>query len=164
VNGAQVFGFQRVGDDNAEGGLEALADHDGVLVVVGDPLTDAGSDFGSKAKLFVYLGSYDSPAARNADFVLPITTFAEQEGTFTNVQDRIQRFWPGLRAPGDARPGWFILGAILAELLEREVPMGADQAFAQVAEETPAFGELSYKDLGTGGAPVNAPAGVSSGD
>jgi len=164
VNGAAVFGFDRVGDDNAEGGLESLASHQGVLVVAGDPLADGAPDFGSRAELFVYLGSYDSPAAKNADFVLPITTFAEQEGTFTNVQDRIQRFWPGLRAPGDARPGWFILGAILAELLEGEVPMGADQAFAQVAEGTPAFSGITYKDLGTGGAPVNAPAGVATGD
>lgn len=164
VNGAEIFGFSRVGDDNAEGGLEGLADHDGVLVAVGDPLADAGSEFGARAELFVYLGSYESPAAKNADFVLPIATFAEQEGTFTNVQGRIQRFWAGLKVPGEARPAWFILGAILAEHLEREVPMGADQAFTQVADLAPEFSGITYKDLGTGGAPVNAPAGVSSGD
>ena len=44
-------------------------------------------------------------AAKNAHFVLPITTFAEQEGSYTNVQGRVQRFWPGVRPPGSARPG-----------------------------------------------------------
>jgi NADH-quinone oxidoreductase subunit G len=163
-SGAEIFGFSRIGNDSAEGGLEDLAGHDGVLIVDGDSLADAGSDFGAKAQLFVLLGSYDSPAAKNAHFVLPITTFAEQEGTYTNVQGRVQRFWQGLTAPGAARPGWFILGALLAELKELEVPMGADEAFAQVAEATPAFGGITYRDLGNVGAPVNEPVSISSGD
>ena len=158
--GAGIFGFERVGDENAEGGLEQLADHDGILIVVGDPLADAGDDFGSKAKLFVYLGTHRAPASKNAHFVLPITTFAEQEGSYTNVQGRVQRFWPGLRAPGAARPGWLILGALLAELTEGEVPTGADKAFAQVAQGTP-FSGITYRDLGNRGAPVNQTAGVS---
>ncbi len=164
VNGAEAMGFRRVGDDNAEGGLEEVSGHEGVLIVAGDALADAGPDFGAKAKLFVYLGSYESPAAKNAHVVLPLTTFAEQEGTFTNVQGRVQRFWAGLRAPGAARPGWFILGALLAELTEGAVPMGADEAFLKVGEMVPAFGGLTYKDIGTGGAELSAPAGVSSGD
>ena len=121
---------------------------------------DVDEAFGSKAKVFVYLGAHGSPAAQNAHFVLPIATFAEQEGSYTNVQGRVQRFWPGLRAPGAARPAWFILGALLAELTEGEVPMSADQAFAQVADGTPLSG-LTYRDMGTHGAPVNQPASVS---
>ena len=128
--------------------LEGLAGHEGVLIVDGDALADAGPEFGAKAQLFVLLGSYDSPAAKNAHFVLPITTFAEQEGTYTNVQGRVQRFWQGLTAPGEARPGWFVLGALVAGLKELEVPMGADEAFAQVAETTPAFGGISYRAMG----------------
>jgi NADH-quinone oxidoreductase subunit G len=159
--GAEIFGFARVGDENGEGGLEGVAHHDGVLIVVGDPISDAGEDFGSKADLFIYLGSRGSPAARNAHFVLPITTFAEQEGTYTNVQGRVQRFWPGLRAPGVARPGWFILGAVLAELSGGDVPTSADRAFALVAESAPEFSGISYRDLGNRGAPVNHPASVS---
>jgi len=162
--GAGLFGFTRTGDDNGEGGLDDLAGHTGVLIVAGDPLADVGEDFGAKAKLFVYLGAYDSPAAKNAHFVLPVSTFAEQEGTYTNVQGRVQRFWAGLQAPGVARPAWFILGALLAQLTEGEAPMGADQAFAQVAKTVPEFGGLTYRDIGNGGAPVNAPVSISSGD
>jgi hypothetical protein len=40
----------------------------------------------------------------DAHFVLPVTTFAEQEGTFTNFEGRVQRFWPALQAPPLARP------------------------------------------------------------
>ncbi len=161
VNGAEIMGFTKVGDDNAQGGLDAVAGHNGVLIVVGDPLEDQAEDFGSQAELLIYLGSYESKVASKAHFVLPINTFAEQEGSFTNVQGRVQRFWPGVRSPGSARPGWLILGALLAELTETEAPASADEAFARVAKETPAFGEITYRDLGTRGAPAANSAGVA---
>ncbi len=161
VNGAEIFGFRRVGDNNSQGGLDELAGHDGVLIVVGDPIEDYGEDFGSKAELYVYLGSYQSKTASNAHFVLPITTFAEQEGTYTNVQGRVQRFWPGVRSPASARPGWLILGALVAELTGTEAPVSADQAFAKIAEKTSEFGGITYRDLGPRGAVAGKPAGVS---
>jgi NADH-quinone oxidoreductase subunit G len=160
-NGADLMGFGRIGDDNARGGLDDLASHTGVLIVVGDPLEDCGEDFGAQAEFFVYMGSYASKAAANADFVLPITTFAEQEGSYTNVQGRVQRFWPGVRSPGSARPGWLILGALLAELKGIQAPVSADQAFALVAEGVPEFGDITYRDLGTGGVVVKQATGVS---
>jgi len=161
---AEIFGFTRTGNDKAEGGLDDMADHEGILIVAGDPLADVGESFGAKAQLFLYLGAYDSPVAKNAHFVLPIATFAEQEGTFVNAGGRVQRFWAGLQAPGEARPAWFILGALLAALTEEQMPMGSDQAFAQVAQAEPAFGGLAYKALGTGGSLLNEPASLSSGD
>jgi hypothetical protein len=161
VNGAELFGFRRVGDDEGKGGLEEAAAHSGVLLVVGDNLDDLGEDFGSQAELFVYLGTHTSPATANAHIVLPITTFAEQEGSFTNVQGRVQRFWPGIRAPGSARPGWLVLGALLAELTGGETPRRADEAFEQLEKIAPEFGGITYRDLGTRGAPVNEPATVA---
>jgi NADH-quinone oxidoreductase subunit G len=161
VNGAEIMGFRRVGDDNGAGGVEDLSRHSGVLIVVGDPMEDLPQDFGAQAELFVYLGSYPSKAAENAHYVLPITTFAEQEGSFTNVQGRVQRFWPGIRSPGSARPGWLVLGALLAALTETDAPATAEEAFVKVAERVPEFGDLTYRDLGTRGAPVRESAGVS---
>jgi len=161
VKGAELLGFSRVGDENAKGGLDDLSGHTGVLIVVGDPLEDVPEDFGAQAELFIYMGSYSSQAANKAHYVLPITTFAEQEGSFTNVQGRVQRFWTGIRSPGSARPGWFILGALLAELTETEAPASADQAFARAAEGIPEFGEINYRDMGTRGALVKTPIGVA---
>jgi NADH-quinone oxidoreductase subunit G len=161
VNGAEIFGFQRVGDEEGKGGLEEAAGHGGVLVVVGDTLEDLGEDFGSQAELFIYMGTHLSPAAANAHIVLPITTFAEQEGSFTNVQGRVQRFWPGIRAPGSARPGWLVLGALLAELTGGDTPRRADEAFEHLEKIAPEFGGITYRDLGTRGAPVNEPATVA---
>ncbi len=160
VDGARTLGFSRVGGEDAAGGLEEVAAHDGVLFVLGDDLADQEAAFGEAASLFVYMGAHGSEAAANADFVLPVTTFAEQEGTFVNVQQRVQRFWPGLRAPGEARPAWLVLGALLAALRGGEAaPASAAAAFSWLAGERAAFAGLSYEGLGAEGAPLAAPAG-----
>ena len=161
VNGAEALGFTRVGGDDGSGGLDQIADHAGVLIVMGDALADQDDSFGAKADLFIYLGTHSSPATANAAFTLPITTFAEQEGTFTNMQGRVQRFWPGLEAPGAALPAWFALGAVLAELTEEEAPRQAAQAFKRVAVGVPAYAGIRYETIGTRGALMREPAHTS---
>jgi NADH-quinone oxidoreductase subunit G len=155
--GADLLDMVRVGGDDGAGGLEAVAAHVGVVLVLGDALADHDASFGSGAALYVYLGAHQTPAASAAHFVLPLTTFAEQEGTFTNHEGRVQRFWPGLEAPGAARPAWLVLGALLAELGGGEVPESAAAAFdAFVAPRAP-FQGLDYASIGTRGAVVNEP-------
>jgi NADH-quinone oxidoreductase subunit G len=153
--GADLLGMRRVGGDDGTGGLDDVSAHAGVVIVLGDGLADQGADFASGAALRVYLGTHAGPAAAAADFVLPITTFAEQEGTFTNHEGRVQRFWPALRAPGLARPAWLVLGALVAEGTGSETPRRADEAFARLVAVHDAFTGLSYDDIGTRGAVVN---------
>ena len=155
TTGAEVLGAKRVGSDDAQGGLEGVWGHDGIVIVLGDALDDQGPDFAGKAALFVYLGSHESSAATNAHFVLPVTTFAEQEGTFTNIQGRVQRFWPALQAPGMARPAWLILGALTAERDGGVAPKSAAEAFQRLATSAPAFGGTTYDNLGRRGAVLN---------
>ncbi len=154
VDGAGILGFERVGSDDATGGLEAAAGHEGIVLVLGDQLGDQSGDFGAGASLYVYLGTFDSPAARNADFVLPATTFAEEEGTFVNAQSRVQRFEQGLQAPGSARPAWLVLGALLAALEDGAPPESAAAAFAALASEHAAFAGLSHEAIGAAGVPL----------
>lgn len=49
-----------------------------------------------------------------ADVVLPASAFSEKEGSFTNMEGRIQNFRPIVSPPGEARPDWEIL-ALMAE-------------------------------------------------
>ena len=154
--GASLVGAKRVGGDEGQGGLEDIAGHEGVVIVLGDELLDQDDSFGRDAGLYVYLGHRTSPAAQTADFVLPVTTFAEQEGTFTNLDGRVQRFWAGLTPPGMARPAWLLLGALAAELGDQAGPArSAAAAFQAYATRIPAFEGLTYDDIGTRGAVVN---------
>ena len=122
---------------------------------MGDELSDQAEDFGREAGLFVYLGDQQSPAASNAHFVFPLTTFAEQEGSFTNIARRVQRFSPALEPSGMARPAWLILGALAAELNNGDAPRSAADAFSGLASRVEAFTGLTYQDIGIRGAVVN---------
>jgi NADH-quinone oxidoreductase subunit G len=150
--GLEILGYHRVGDDHAAGGI---ANDKSVLIVIGDELADLPENFGASSHLFVYIGHTLTGAARNAHFVLPATTFAEQEGTFVNFDGRVQRFWPALQAPGLARPAWQILGVLLAGLGDGHAPASAGQAFLRLGELHDAFAGLSYDLLGARGALVN---------
>ncbi|MBI4520115.1 MAG: (2Fe-2S)-binding protein [Gemmatimonadetes bacterium] len=157
--GAELLGFRRVGDEHASGDLEELTTHGGVLIVLGDPLLDADASFGTGAQAFLYANPHTSAAARHAHFVLPVTTFAEAEGTFTNFAGRLQRFWPGLAAPGMARPAWQALWAIAAALTGQIAPTTAAEAFRRIGRQVAELEGLTYEQIGPTGAPL--PASVS---
>ena len=154
--GAELLGCARVGDDAGQGGLEDLMDHEGVVLVLGDAIEDQPEGFAPNAALVVYLGAYTSSALASADFQFPVTTFAEQEGTFTNHVGRVQRFWPALSGPGAARPAWLVLGALLGALRAEEGPSSAEQAFGLVAKAVKSYKGLDYETIGAQGAPSGA--------
>jgi NADH-quinone oxidoreductase subunit G len=160
--GADILGMSRVGGDDGTGGLDDVAGATGLLVVLGDDLDDQTDTFGGSAELYVYLGQHGTRAASRAHFVLPVTTFAEQEGTFTNVQGRVQRFWPALEAPGVARPAWLVLGHVIAALTGSAPASTPGDAFRALAGRRPHFEGITYLDIGTDGALINEPVGVIS--
>ncbi len=162
--GADRLGMHRVGGDDGTGGLQPAEEHEGVLIVMGDELRDVSKGFGGRASFYLYLGSYPTHGARAADVILPITTFAEQEGSFTNFEGRVQRFWPGLQAPGLALSAWRVLGALAAALSEGEnAPNGADQAFSRFSELAPEFRGLNFGAIGTLGAKASGSATSAGG-
>ena len=155
VRGAELLGFRRVGDDSGEGGLDEVAGHSGVILVLGDSLEDVPEAFGLAAKTVLYLGAYTSQSLATVAFSLPTTTFAEQEGTFTNHAGRVQRFWRALDAPGAARPAWLVLGALVGALEGGEGPRSADQAFQLLGQRMSAYEGITYEDLSESGAVIN---------
>ena len=162
-HGAELLGCTRVGDDLGQGGLEDLMDHEGVVLVLGDALDDQPEDFAPNAGLVLYLGAYTSSALASVDFQLPVTTFAEQEGTFTNHAGRVQRFWPALSAPEAARPAWLVLGALVGALQGEDGPNTAEKAFDLVAQAIESYKGLDYETIGAQGGPSGVPVPVSGG-
>jgi NADH-quinone oxidoreductase subunit G len=90
-------------------------------------------------------------AAQYADVVLPIATHAETDGTFTNHADRVQRFHAAVAPAGEARPGWRVLGELVARLTDVPEPASAGEVFDALAAEGGAFAGLDYVALGAGG-------------
>ena len=84
--------------------------------------------------------------------MLPIANCVEEEGTFTNLRGRVQRFLQAKAAPGLARPSYFAVGDLLSALGEGEGYWTASQVFDALATTQPAFAGLSYDKLGLRGA------------
>ncbi len=147
---ANVFGLESFGAKRVE---EYSAPKDGrALVVLDDALDGVDSDFGANASFFLYLGTRLPEAARNADALLPIATFAEMDGTFTNFEGRVQRFHQALNPPGVARPGWMVLSRILSRLGEGEDVSEISAAFDRLSSTVSAFAGLSWDSIGLKGA------------
>ena len=105
-----------------------------------------------RAELVVVLDSDGCEAAQYANVVLPLATYAESDGTFTNASGRVQRFHAAVAAPGQARQGWRVLGDLLAAATDGVDPTTAAGVFDALAAEGGAFAGLDYERLGSQGA------------
>jgi NADH-quinone oxidoreductase subunit G len=86
--------------------------------------------------------------AAAADVVLPAQSWAERDGTFTNGERRVQRFYPAIPIVGDSRPDWQILAQLALRLGVRErVPFAAGLIFREITQAVPQYGEMSYRGL-----------------
>lgn len=161
ATGAELFGFERVESLSAPGPGEAL-------VVLGERLDDdptlPDADFGEGAGYVLYLGTRLTEAARRADAILPITSVAEMQGTFTNWEGRVQRFDQVLREAGIARPAWMVLSRLVG-LLGGEEPtrLEASDAFDAMAAATPGMEAMSWSSLGLKGVSLARPVDVAGG-
>ncbi|MEA5456635.1 molybdopterin oxidoreductase family protein [Sinomonas sp. JGH33] len=96
-------------------GVRALLVH-GANVVVSAPDVSAVRDGLRRLDLLVVCDFFLSETAREADVVLPVLQWAEEEGTMTNLEGRVLRRRRALEAPAGARSELWIMNR-LAELL-----------------------------------------------
>jgi NADH-quinone oxidoreductase subunit G len=154
--GARLLGFR----ENAE----PPAVDAGTLIVLGDPLLDADSSYGADAAFFLYFGSQVSTAARNATAILPIAGAGETDGTYVNVDGRVQRFHQAMQPPGVARPAWMIVNRLLRQLDPERAPVrDVRAAFGALAADTPELAGLSWQALGLKGASLGSMTPAESG-
>lgn len=80
-----------------------------------------------------------SEALPYASVVLPCTAFPEEQGTYTNVERRIQRVPQILRPLGEAKPSWRIFSEIELRLTRSTPPFHAREVLERIADIYPAF-------------------------
>jgi NADH-quinone oxidoreductase subunit G len=87
---------------------------------------------------------------------LPLVSFAETEGTYTNYAGRVQRLYPALPPKEKAKPAWQAL-VELSRALGKELPYhSAEEVFTDLSREVPAYRGLSYEKIGGQGAMIGA--------
>ena len=78
-----------------------------------------------------------SETAKLADVILPATSFAEKDGTFTNTERRVQRVRKAVDPPGQAKPDWEIICLMSAAMGHPLSYDHAGEVFDEMASLTP---------------------------
>jgi predicted molibdopterin-dependent oxidoreductase YjgC len=93
-----------------------------------------------------------SETAQLADVVLPASSFAEKEGTFTNTERRIQRVRKALESLEGSLPDWEITCRIAQKMGAKGFDFeNASQIMDEIARLTPSYGGISYQRIESGG-------------
>jgi NADH-quinone oxidoreductase subunit G len=109
-----------------------------------------------EARFLAVLGWADSPLAQVADVVLPAATHAERDGTFVNVEGRLQRFDRAFPGSAQVRPAIEVLADLLSRFDTKWAAVDAAIAFDLMAEENPALAGLRWAEIPATGVPLRA--------
>jgi NADH-quinone oxidoreductase subunit G len=85
--------------------------------------------------------------ARLADVVLPAKGTAERDGSYTNLERRVQVFDTGVPAPGLAWADWLITTAVAGQMGADWAYASADGVMAEITEKVPLYREMSFANL-----------------
>ncbi len=129
----------------------------GLYLLGGDPL-ESLSDAELKA-----LGALDFLVVQDvlthrwmemADVILPGAAFIEKDGTFTNVDGRVQRVRRGLAPVGDARADWEILRDVIQAMGGDAAQTRVEEIMADMAGTVAAFEGINDDDEGDRSRPL----------
>jgi NADH-quinone oxidoreductase subunit G len=121
-----------------------------LLIAAADPAGDDPrlAEAVDQAGFVVVQELFLTETARRADVVLPAQSFAEREGSFTNAERRVQRFYPsGITPRNRLLPDFAItaqLGARLGVELEGRAP---SLVMRRITETVPAFADATYENM-----------------
>ena len=106
--------------------------------------------------LLVVQDCFLTETASLAHVVLPAVSFVEKEGTFTNVDRRVQRVRPALRPLGEARPDAWIFQNLAREMGAEFGPATAQEVNDEIRNLVPLYGGITYARLDSS----DYPAGI----
>lgn len=92
-----------------------------------------------------------SETARLADCVLPVASFAEKDGTFTNTERRVQRIRKAVNPPGVALADWEIIAKVASKMGYPMEYCSAEEIFEEIRAVTPSYAGITYERLEKGG-------------
>ncbi len=85
--------------------------------------------------------------AQLADVVLPASTFAEKDGTFTNTERRVQRIRKAINPVGDSKPDWQIIVELMNLMGSKQSYSDASHIMDEIARVTPSYAGIDYARL-----------------
>jgi NADH-quinone oxidoreductase subunit G len=120
-----------------------------LIVAQADILADdpSASEWLDKVGTVITLSLFADALAVQAAAALPIQSFVERDGTFTNGERRVQRFYTAQGPMGEALPAWMVLSRILEHINGERPKPSAAAVMLEIAKSVPAFANCRYSEL-----------------
>jgi NADH-quinone oxidoreductase subunit G len=116
------------------------------LYIVGtDPIGEGQSL--PKADFVVVQELFLTETAKQADVVLPALSWAERDGTFTNAERRVQRYYKALPPTGQAKADWEIFRSVAEKFGLKWSFFSAESVMNDIVAKVPAYAGLEYTKL-----------------
>ncbi len=118
--------------------------------VISDPDTNHVEEALNNLDFFVVQDIFMTDTAQFADVVLPAACWAEQEGTFTNGERRVQLIRKAVDPPGEAKVDWEIYGELAKRLGANPEAFNyssAQDIFEEVRTVTPQYAGMNRERL-----------------
>jgi formate dehydrogenase alpha subunit len=115
--------------------------------MVSDPDVNHVEKALKSAELLVVQDIFMTPTAELAHVVLPGTSFAEKDGTFSNTERRVMRVRKAIEPVGNSKPDWEITQEISNRFgypMQFESPA---EIMDEIAGLTPQYGGISFERL-----------------
>jgi NADH-quinone oxidoreductase subunit G len=116
------------------------------LYVVGTDPIGEGQGL-PRAEFVVVQELFLTETAQQADVVLPALSWAERDGTFTNAERRVQRYYKALPPTGQAKADWEIFRWVAEKLGLKWMFYGAEGVMNDIAAKLAAYAGLDYTRL-----------------
>jgi formate dehydrogenase alpha subunit len=101
-----------------------------------------------KLDFIVVQDIFPTPTTEYADVILPATSYAEKDGTFTSTERRVQRVRKAIEPVGQSRPDWQILCDVALRAgyngMQYDSPA---QIMDEIAAVTPIYGGISFERI-----------------
>jgi formate dehydrogenase major subunit len=100
-----------------------------------------------KLDIFIVQDIFLTQTAKLADIILPGTSFAEKDGTFTNTERRVELVRQAIPPLGESRPDWQIIQDLSSRFGYPMHYASAEEIFEEIKTLTPSYAGMSYARL-----------------
>ena len=117
--------------------------------VMSDPNSKGVEKAMANCEFLVVQDIFETETTKYADVVLPGSCYAEEDGTQTNAERRVQRFRKAQDAPGEAKLDWEIMKMIATKMGygDKFAWETSEDVFNEMRKITPQYAGITYAKL-----------------
>lgn len=98
-------------------------------------------------EFIVSLDMFVNDTSQRSDLILPVTTFTEKDGTFTNIESRVSRQNQAIPVPGQAKSDWEIVNDLLGLLGYEGIGNSEFEINEKISKEIEGYSEATFLNL-----------------